>query len=267
MKNFLCCFFSVILLVTVLFAVGDNTTALLRNEAQYKTTILRAGGGGGSGGGGGGGSGGSGGGSHTGGNGASSQGGERSLVGDILFYILFVFAAFGTSIIFGIKLSKSARSSKKLMKMLQNKDGAWKYKNIYDQVKKTYYIVQKCWTNMDMLPAKSYMSEELYQNFNTKLNWMDYKNQRNVLKMIRLIDAIPVSVYDNDDDKLDHVWFYIEGSMIDYTVDKFTNAIISGKVYPERFEEYWQFTRESDRRWVLNKILQKHEEDQIAFSE
>ena len=96
---------------------------------------------------------------------------------------------------------------------------------------------------------------------------MAYKNQRNVLKMIRLIDVQPVSVYDNEDDALDHIWFYIEGSMIDYTVDTLTNAKISGNVFPESFVEYWQFTREPNRRWVLNKILQKEEAEQIVFSE
>ncbi len=268
MRKLLSCLLVLVILAFAFFLIGDQQFKFVNAEIKYETTLLRAGGGGGgSGGGGGGGSGGSGGGHASGHTGATGQEGERSIFGDILFYFVFVFVAFGTSIIFGIKISKSARNSKKLMKMLQNKDGAWKYKNIYSQVKQTYHIVQKCWTNMDMTPAKSYMSQELYENFNTKLNWMAYKNQRNVLKMIRLIDAQPVSVYDDVDDKLDHVWFYIEGSMIDYTVDSFTNAKISGNIYPESFVEYWQFTRESNRRWVLNKILQKDQEDQIAFSE
>lgn len=270
MKKILSCLLAFVLLALVTFSIGDKQFQLINTEIKYETILLRAGGGGGSGGGGGGGSGGSGGGSggHTGGDaGGDAQDSEGSIFYDIAFYFFFVFVAFGTSIMFGIKLSRSARNSKKLMKMLQNKDGAWIYKDVEKQVKQTYHIVQKCWTNMDMSPAKAYMSEELYESFNTKLNWMAYKNQRNVLKMIRLIDAQPVSVYDNKDDSLDHIWFYIEGSMIDYTVDTLTNAKISGNIYPESFVEYWQFTRESNRRWVLNKILQKDQEDQIVFSE
>lgn len=264
MKKILSCLLVFVLLALVTFSIGDKQFQLVNTEIKCETILLRAGGGGGSGGGGGG-SGGSGGGGHT--TGGSGQGEEGSVFSNILFYFVFVFATFGASIVFGIKTAKRARNSKKIMKMLQNKDNAWKYKEVEKQVEQTYHIVQKCWTNMDMSPAKLYMSEELYENFNTKLNWMAYKNQRNVLKMIRLVDAQPVSVYDNEDDSLDHIWFYIEGSMIDYTVDTVTNSKISGNIFPESFVEYWQFVRKSNRRWVLNKILQKEEAEEIVFSE
>lgn len=224
--------------------------------------LLRAGGGGGGGGSGGGG-GGSGGGHASGG----GYGTDRGILGDIVFTIFAVFSLFGTAIIFRFKLSKYAVNTKRLLNLLEKQDSVWKYKNIQKQVKETYFAVQKAWGCLDMTPAKEYMSDDLYEKFCTKIDWMIYRNEKNVLKRIKLIEAVPVSVYDDDDDNFDYVWFYISGSMIDYVIDTTTNLKKSGNTAPAIFGEYWQFVRKNNGRWVLNKILQKDESDQIIFSE
>lgn len=37
-----------------------------------------------------------------------------------------------------------------------------------------------------------------------------------ILKKISLIDAIPISINDDEDDSKDYIWYYIKGSMVDY---------------------------------------------------
>jgi predicted lipid-binding transport protein (Tim44 family) len=133
-------------------------------------------------------------------------------------------------------------------------------------VRTTYFAVQKAWSNLDMTPAKRYMSESLFDNFQTQLNWMKLKDQRNILKKVKLKEAIPVSLYDSEDDTQDLVWFYIKGRMIDYTIDTKTNMKIDGSSVAEGFCEYWQFVRREGNTWVLNRVLQKDEGDQIAFT-
>ena len=153
-----------------------------------------------------------------------------------------------------------------MMKRLMKGDHAWKCEKVLDTVKAAFPVIQAAWSNMDLSPAAQYMSEELHGSFETKLNWMAYRNERNILKRIRLLRALPVAVHDDPDNSRDCVWFYIKGRMIDYTVDTDTNAKISGSRLPSSFVEYWQFIREKDR-WVLHKILQKDETDQIPFDE
>ncbi|MBQ8828414.1 MAG: Tim44 domain-containing protein [Clostridia bacterium] len=240
---------------------GDAT------ESNYQVQLLRAGGGGGSGGGGssGGGSGSSG--SHSSRHRTTNGNGGGSVLGTIFHFIMFACISCAAAIVFRLKLFKYSRNSKKIIKMLQTKDSAWKYKNIEKQVHDAYFIIQNSWTNMDMQPAQGYMSEELYERFKTKLSWMECRKQKNVLKKIRLIEVTPVSVYDDENDKMDYVWFYIKGSMIDYMIDTETNLKISGNTSAESFEEYWQFVRNSESSWVLNKILQKDESGEIVFSE
>ena len=78
--------------------------------------------------------------------------------------------------------------------------------------------------------------------------------------------ALPVAVHDDPDNSRDYIWFYIKGKMIDYTINTNTQMKISGNTFPTAFVEYWQFTRKGNS-WVLHKILQKDEEDQIPFGE
>ncbi|MBQ8575263.1 MAG: Tim44 domain-containing protein [Clostridia bacterium] len=266
MKRILTVLAIVALLLTFLnmsvFAQQDLSVATFAAESE--AGFLRAGGGGGGGGGGSGGGGGGSSGTHASGGYGT---GYRTVLDDIIFGILFIFSLFGTAIIFRFKLSKYAINTKRLLNLLQTQDSAWKYKDIQKQVRETYFIVQKSWTALDMKPAQDYMSDALYEKFCTKLDWMKYREERNVLKRIKLYEAVPVSVYDDNDDSRDYVWFYISGSMVDYMIDTTTNLKISGTTVPEVFGEYWQFVRKNNGRWVLNKILQKDESDQIIFTE
>ena len=149
--------------------------------------------------------------------------------------------------------------------MMQS-DNAWKYKDISTTVNDSFIAIQTAWSNMDMTPASRYMSDELYDSFQTKLNWMSYRNEKNILENIQLILALPVAVHDDSDNSRDYIWFYIKGKMIDYIINTNTQLKVSGNTSSTSFVEYWQFIRKEDK-WVLNKILQKNESDQIPFTE
>jgi hypothetical protein len=95
---------------------------------------------------------------------------------------------------------------------------------------------------------------------------MAYRNEKNVLDKIRLVQALPVAVHDDPDNARDYIWFYIKGRMVDYTINTKTQMKISGSTHSTSFVEYWQFIRQGDD-WVLHKILQKDEANQIPFTE
>lgn len=225
--------------------------------SDYEIAELRAGGGGGGGGGGSGGS--SGGGTHH------YHSRPRSLLEQIVSYILMLISLFLSAIIFRLKLSKYARNSKKLMRMLNNTDSAWKYKKVLSQVKQAFMSIQTSWSNLDMTPAKQYMTEELFESYQTKLAWMKIRKEKNILKHIKLIESVPVSVYDDKDDTKDFVWFYIRGRMVDYTINTETHEKVKGNTFPENFAEYWKFTRNANGNWILAKILQENESQYIEF--
>ena len=253
-------FFCFILIFLMLFSyISINAFAENKTSSLSSTILLRAGGGGGGGGG-----------SSSSGNGGGTphSGTSRppTLIETVLQIILLPFLFFSSSILFFVKLTKRSRKSKKLMKQLMQSDNAWKYKDISATVSDSFYAIQTAWANMDMSSASHYMSEDLFNSFQTKLSWMEYRNKKNVLENITLLQALPVAVHDDPDNSRDYIWFYIKGKMVDYTIDTTTQLKTDGNMSPSTFVEYWRFVRKDDS-WVLNKILQKDEEEQIPFIE
>ena len=81
-----------------------------------------------------------------------------------------------------------------------------------------------------------------------------------------LINLKPISIYDDEDDSKDLIWFYIKGKMVDYIINTETNEKIEGNDYSKSFVEFWKFVKK-DNKWVLAKILQKDEENLIKFQD
>ena len=77
-----------------------------------------------------------------------------------------------------------------------------------------------------------------------------------MLEQINLKDAKIVEIIDFEDDTKDAFWVLIHGSMIDYTIDEKTGAVVDGSKEDESFEELWRFKRER-HGWVLDEIDQK----------
>jgi len=265
MKRIICIF-----LVALIIVSCFSITVCAFDFDSYSVTdlvALRAGGGGSGGGsvGGSGGGGGSSGGSY-GGTHHTGTGRRGSIIDTIIGFILIPIILFSSTIIFYVRISRRARKAKRLMKQIKRSDSAWKYNRITSTVEESFYAIQNAWTEMDMSNASQYMSEELLSSFQTKLNWMKYKNQRNVLEKIRLVKALPVAVHDDPDNSRDFAWFYIKGRMVDYTIDTDSQMVLEGNTMASSFVEYWQYIRKDDT-WVLNMILQKNEENQIPFVE
>ena len=255
------------ILIDVVKAITDNNEneqnldSISYENSKSSIVLLRAGGGGTSGGGGS--SGGSSRGHTTRGN-VSNR--PTSIIGTILHHIIFLILFFFTAILFYLKIIRASINSKRLLKLLDDKDKSWNYRNIEQQVINTFYLVQESWTNMDMSASKEYMDDDLYETFNTKLEWMQMGNKRNVLKKIKLINLKPISIYDDEDDSKDLIWFYIKGKMVDYIINTETNEKIEGNDYSKSFVEFWKFVKKDDK-WVLAKILQKDEENLIRFQD
>ncbi|MDU1539713.1 MAG: hypothetical protein E6902_08840 [Paeniclostridium sordellii] len=76
--------------------------------------------------------------------------------------------------------------------------------------------MSKAWTNMDQDIAIEYSTKKLYENHKTKLEWMKIRNERNILKMEKLISAKVIGIEKNNYENVDIIWVYIIGSMIDY---------------------------------------------------
>ena len=66
---------------------------------------------------------------------------------------------------------------------------------------------------------------------------------------IKLRRSAVVGIQDYRDDSQDSCWLYIEGSMIDYTINSQTQTITEGKRKTSTFVEYWKLQK--NRRYLL----------------
>ena len=223
----------------------------------------RAGGGGSSGSGGGGGSSSSGGGSYT-SHRSYYKGGN--VAGMILQAGVVFFTASGGTIVLIRKAMAARARSRKAMAFYAQLGDNWDYREIQRQVEETYFQVQECWRRMDVSYGAPYLSQELLEEFDSKIQWMQVRGEAVVQKNVKLLSAMPVYVEDNPGEEYDMIWYLIHGKMTGYYIDVNTRKVIRGNTRPEAFFEYWKFVYRGER-WVLQEIKQKDEMDIDALSQ
>lgn len=217
---------------------------------------------------GGGGSGGSGG--SSGGSGSSSssshyhdsnsRGRHNDPISSLINYIVIGVSFCGGAIIFTYKVQKAKKRSKQWMNYFAKSECNWNYREIQQQVKKAYFEVQECWRIQDASYAKDYMSEECYEIFRMKLEWIMVNNEEVVQQNVKLLSANPVFVHNDEGTTKDQIWYLIHGKMTGFYIDKDTRMLTRGNSKPEAFYEYWLFVYQNNK-WVLDKIKQKNEMD------
>ncbi len=219
---------------------------------------------------GGGGSGGGGGGSSGGGSSRhmySDTGTRRSNpISSILNTGIGIAIAAGGTIVFVYRARKAKAKSVRLMKAYEKVGKNWNYREIQKRIEEAYYEIQECWRRQDADYAAEYLSRELKEQWQAKLEWMVIRGEEVVQKNVKLLSAVPVQAVDQEGESDDRIWYLIHGSMIGYYVDRQTKEVLRGNTRPERFYEYWLFIYE-EGRWVLHEIRQKNEMDIRQFSE
>ena len=177
-----------------------------------------------------------------------------------------IFAAGGGSIVL-IRKARAARArSRKAMAFYAQLGDNWDYREVQRQVEETYFQVQECWRRMDISYGAPYLSQELMEEFDSKIQWMQVRGEAVVQKNVKLLSAMPVYAEDNPGEEYDMIWYLIHGKMIGYYIDTKNRKVIRGNTRPEAFFEYWKFVYRGER-WVLQEIRQKEEMDIDALSQ
>ena len=193
------------------------------------------------------------------GGGGGLGGGGGGAGGDIFTTILaFILAPFflAYSIIVSLKLERRRNSVTKLTKQLEKTDRMWNYRKMIARVEITFFKVQEAWMERNQDLAKEFMSDRIYQKHRLQTDEMITNGTKNMLAKMNIEEKMIISVSDYNDNSEDSFSVYIKGSMVDYTIDDKTNALISGdNTNPEVFKEIWVFIREKNN-WVLDDIDQ-----------
>ena len=183
---------------------------------------------------------------------------------NIAWISLFILGTGGGAYYYRYKIYKKKHTSKHLLDELDGKDCFWMEERIQQQVEEIYYQAQSAWTNKNVTILKPYLSEDLYEKWRMKIDWMDVRKERNILEKVKLLSSSIVSVYDSKLDEHDMLWVCVRGTMVDYIVNEEDQSIIEGDTKAHEFFEYWKFIRKDDSI-LLDEIRQKDEVDIDAF--
>lgn len=195
----------------------------------------------------------------------------NEMLGALLFYLIYfayilimVLAAILIPIIVKKRKKKSREETRRLMAEYDDFDGFWSYEFVQNRIEEIYYGVQNAWNDGNMRKAEDLLTPTLYKRYQKHLDGMHRDGEKNVMKNIKLISALPVYAKDFTNNEHDYIWAKIEGSMADYVINE-DELIVEGENKEQPFTEYWRFTRRRDGMWVLAEILQQYEFEKTRY--
>lgn len=167
----------------------------------------------------------------------------------------------GMSLVMGsiyyMRYMKNIDMHRHIKKPLQDacrQDDFWNEGQLKKKVEEAYYAIQEAWSEQDLKSLKGYLTEELYNQWEIKINWQIYRHERNVLEDICLISKRIVLMNDEDNNENDYFWVAVVGRMKDQII---CNDEIQSMNH-DTFVEYWKFKRRDDTI-LLDQILQEDE--------
>jgi predicted lipid-binding transport protein (Tim44 family) len=120
-----------------------------------------------------------------------------------------------------------------------------------------FFRIQGGWTNRDLSPVAGLLTDEMKRILQEDVDQLLQKKQVNRLENIAVRNVEIAEAWQESGQ--DYITAMILASLLDYTADDATGAVVSGsKNDPVKFEEYWTFTRPvGNNPWRLSAINQK----------
>jgi predicted lipid-binding transport protein (Tim44 family) len=202
-----------------------------------------------------------------GGGGGNSGGGGDDGIAGLVFYILLLIPfpynllIIGTLILLAYLGRRKVKEGTVLNKMAETvpdvaigKDEFLERNPQFDEtaflqrVQTSFLSVQKAWSDGNMSPVRRYISDGVYQRFNTQFKMMKQLELTNKLEKIELLDA-RVFEYDSDGE-YDIAHVAISASLVDQFISAKYSGLHSGGI--EAFLEYWTYIR---RKGIAEKNI------------
>lgn len=182
------------------------------------------------------------------------------MVMQLLQILIFGGTPITAYIIYEQKLSKSARASKRIMNMLDQKDSVWKFKNIMPRFEKIFDAIKNARIQDNFDLAEQFVTQEMLDKLKMQRTWAEKLNKYCYPSRIKLHDARPVAVFDCYDDECDHIWFYVEWSALESRGQYGSLKQLKGN------KEFWQLKR-CNNEWRLCDIVDKETGDKLIFGD
>jgi len=104
-----------------------------------------------------------------------------------------------------------------------------------------------------MSPVSARVTSRMYTELTSQCDRLRAARQSNRMEGINVRRSEVTEAWQESGQ--DFVTVYLAGSLVDYTVDDTTGALVDGAKTPQEFEEFWTFTRPvGPNPWRLSAI-------------
>jgi predicted lipid-binding transport protein (Tim44 family) len=124
---------------------------------------------------------------------------------------------------------------------------------VADAARGLFGDVQRALTGRDMSPVSSRLTSRMYTELSGQCEQLRAARQTNRMEAMNLRRVEVTEAWQESGQ--DFVTVYLGGSLVDYTVDDTTGAVVAGSKTPQEFEEFWTFMRPvGPNPWRLSAI-------------
>jgi len=124
---------------------------------------------------------------------------------------------------------------------------------VADAARGLFGDVQRALTARDMSPVGGRLTSRMYTELTEQCDRLRAARQTNRMEAMNLRRADVTEAWQESGQ--DFVTVYLGGSLVDYTVDDATGAVVAGAKAPQEFEEFWTFARPvGPNPWRLSAI-------------
>jgi predicted lipid-binding transport protein (Tim44 family) len=124
---------------------------------------------------------------------------------------------------------------------------------VSDAARGLFGDVQRALTARDMTAVSGRLTSRMYTELTEQVDRLRSARQTNRMEAVN-VRRVDVSEAWQESGQ-DFVTVYLGGSLVDYTVDDATGAVVTGSQTPQEFEEFWTFTRPvGPNPWRLSAI-------------
>jgi predicted lipid-binding transport protein (Tim44 family) len=125
---------------------------------------------------------------------------------------------------------------------------------VVDRARRVYFVVQQAVGMRELAGVREYLTPEMTAVLQAQCDRLRSARQTNRVEQLDLRRVEVTEAWQEGGQ--DYVTMLIAASMIDYTVDDATGAVVEGsRTTPQAIEDFWTFTRPvGDHPWRLSAI-------------
>lgn len=139
----------------------------------------------------------------------------------------------------------------KILKKLCHIDIFYENLNIEEITLEIYEMLNDAIQNCDLEIVKNYVSDKMYEQWQTKLDWMAYSHKFASKRKSKITTCIPIGIKSSNDE----IWVYVRGHH-----DQFFETVITPdykkQIINKEFIEYWKLIKINDHLF-LDEIYSK----------